>query len=152
VADFSLSRSTTVDAPTDRVLSLLDDFREWRAWSPWEDVDPDLERTYSGPERGVGARYAWSGNSKAGEGTMEIVECTPTRVAADLQFLKPFKARNLTAFDLEQTGGGLTRVTWTMTGRRNPLMALAGKLFFDKAIGKDFDQGLAALKAAAEAR
>ena len=83
---------------------------------------------------------------------MEIVECTPTRVAADLKFLKPFKARNLTAFDLEQVGGGMTRVTWTMTGRRNPVMALAGKLFFDKAIGKDFDKGLAALKAAAEAR
>lgn len=152
MADFSLTRSTTVDAPTDRVVSLLDDFHEWRAWSPWEDVDPDLERAYSGPERGVGARYGWSGNAKAGTGSMEIIECTPTRVSVDLRFEKPFKARNLTAFDLEQAGGGLTRVTWTMTGRRNPLMALAGKLFLDKAIGEDFEKGLARLKAAAESR
>lgn len=39
-----------------------------------------------------------------------------------------------------------------MTGQRNPVMSLAGKLFFDKAIGKDFERGLASLKAAAEAR
>lgn len=45
---------------------------------------------------------------------------------------------------------GGTRVTWTMSGQRNPLMAVAGALFFDKAIGKDFDRGLAALKREAE--
>lgn len=152
MADFSMSRSTTINAPTDRVHGLLDDFRQWQEWSPWEGLDPALERRYSGPAAGVGSRYHWSGNRKAGEGDMEIVESTPSRVAVDLQFLKPFKARNLTSFDLEQVGGGQTRVVWTMTGQRNPVMSLAGKLFFDKAIGKDFDRGLASLKAAAEAR
>jgi hypothetical protein len=83
---------------------------------------------------------------------MEIVESTPSRVAVDLQFLKPFKARNLTTFDLEQVGGGHTRVVWTMSGRRGVLMSLAGRLFFDRSVGKDFDRGLASLKAAAESR
>lgn len=152
MADFSMSRSTTVNAPTDRVHGLVDDFRAWQQWSPWEGLDPALQRTYSGPASGVGSRYHWSGNRKAGEGEMEIVESTPSRVAVDLQFLKPFKARNLTTFELEQVGGGHTRVVWTMTGRRNHVMSLAGKLFFDKSIGKDFDRGLASLKAAAEAR
>lgn len=147
-----MSRSTTVDAPTDRVHGLLDDFREWRQWSPWEGLDPHLERTYSGPPSGVGSRYHWSGNRKAGEGEMEVVESTPSRVAVDLRFLKPFKARNLTTFELEQAGGGLTRVVWTMSGRRNPVMALAGRLFFDRAVARDFDRGLASLKAAAESR
>jgi hypothetical protein len=152
MADFTMSRSTTVDAPTDRVHGLVDDFREWQQWSPWEGLDPHLERTYSGPSSGVGSRYHWSGNNKAGEGEMEIVESTPTRVAVDLRFLKPFKAHNVTTFDLEQVGGGHTRVVWTMSGARNPVMALAGRLFLDRSIGKDFDRGLAALKAAAEAR
>jgi hypothetical protein len=67
----------------------------------------------------------------------------------DLTFLKPFKAQNVTRFDLVPLGSG-TRVTWTMTGRRNPVMSLMGKLFFDKAIGADFEKGLAALKAEAE--
>jgi hypothetical protein len=149
---FSMSRSTTVDAPVDRLHGLLDDFREWQKWSPWEGLDPHLERTYSGPASGVGSRYHWAGNKKAGAGDMEIVESTPSRVAVDLQFLKPFKAHNLTTFELEQAGGGLTQVVWTMSGRRNPVMSLAGRLFFDKAIAKDFDRGLASLKAAAESR
>ena len=152
MADFSMSRSTTIDAPTDRVHGLVDDFREWQQWSPWEGLDPDLERSYQGPATGVGSHYRWSGNRKAGEGAMEIVESTPSRVAVDLQFLKPFKARNLTTFDLVQVGGGHTRVVWTMSGHRNPVMSLAGKLFFDRAIAKDFDRGLASLKAAAEQR
>jgi hypothetical protein len=150
--DFSMSRSNTVGAPSDRVHGLVDDFRQWQQWSPWEGLDPALERRYLGPASGVGSRYRWSGNRKAGEGEMEIVESTPSRVAVDLQFLKPFKARNLTTFDLEQVGGGHTRVVWTMSGRRGVLMSLAGRLFFDRSIGKDFDRGLASLKAAAESR
>ena len=46
---------------------------QWTRWSPWEDVDPDLHRAYSGAEEGVGAVYAWSGNRKAGAGRMEII-------------------------------------------------------------------------------
>jgi hypothetical protein len=149
MARFEMSRFTTIEAPPERVHALLDDFHEWRQWSPWEDVDPDLERTYTGPDRGVGAHYAWSGNNKAGQGTMEITESTPSTVAVDLRFLKPFKAENVTRFDLAPAGDG-TRVTWTMTGHRGAVMGLMGKLFFDQAIGKDFDRGLARLKAAAE--
>lgn len=46
--------------------------------------------------------------------------------------------------------GDATDVTWTMTGTRNPVMGLMGRLFFDKAIGRDFERGLASLKAEAE--
>lgn len=119
-------------------------------------VDTDLRRTYSGPERGVGATYEWAGNKQAGEGRMRITSSDPAAVVLDLDFLKPFKASNVTRFDLVPSGGagagGGTDVTWTMTGRRGAVMSLMGRLFFDKAIGKDFDKGLAALKATAEAR
>lgn len=149
MADFSMSRATTVDAPAERVHALVDDFREWQRWSPWEGLDPDLRRTYTGPERGVGSHYAWAGNKKAGEGTMEIIESTPSTVAVDLRFLKPFKATNVTRFDLAPLDSG-TRVTWTMTGERGAVMSLMGKLYFDKTIGADFERGLASLKAEAE--
>jgi uncharacterized protein YndB with AHSA1/START domain len=149
MAGFSMSRATTVDAPPERVHALLDDFREWQRWSPWEGLDPDLRRTFTGAEKGVGSHYAWAGNKKAGEGTMEMTSVTPSEVVVDLTFLKPFKAQNVTRFDLVPLGSG-TRVTWTMTGRRNPVMSLMGQLFFDKAIGADFEKGLAALKAEAE--
>jgi len=150
VAAFEMSRSTTIAAPPERVHALLDDFHQWQRWSPWEGVDPDLERTFTGPEKGVGSHYAWSGNKKAGQGTMEILESTPSAVLVDLRFLKPFEATNVTRFDLTPDGQGTT-VVWTMTGERGALMSLMGRLFFDKAIGRDFDKGLAQLKAVAEA-
>ncbi len=149
MASFSMTRSTTVAAPPERIHPLLDDFRAWQQWSPWEGLDPDLRRTFTGPDTGVGSHYAWSGNKKAGEGTMEIIESTPSAVAVDLRFLKPFKATNVTRFDLTPIGEG-TRVDWTMTGERGAVMSLMGKLYFDKAVAEDFDKGLASLKATAE--
>ncbi len=149
MGDFSLSRSTRVRADSATVHALIDDFREWTKWSPGENVDPDLHRDYTGPQRGVGSTYRWSGNRKAGEGEMRITGSTPTSVVVDLEFLKPFKATNVTTFDLVPAGDA-TDVTWTMTGTRNPVMGLMGRLFFDKAIGRDFERGLASLKAEVE--
>jgi len=149
MAEFSLSRSTRIQAPAARVHALLDDFHQWQRWSPWEGLDADLKRDYSGPAAGVGSTYHWSGNRKAGEGEMRMTESTTSRVAVDLDFLKPFKASNVTTFDLAPSGDG-TDVTWTMTGTRSAVMSVMGKLFFDKAIGGDFDKGLASLKREAE--
>lgn len=150
--DFVMSRSTTINAPADRVHSHLNDFREWQAWSPWEGLDPDLKRTYTGPATGVGSHYAWAGNKKAGEGTMAIISSTPSRVEIALEFLAPFKATNVTNFELTPVGAGATEVIWHMAGQRGIVMSVAGKLFFDKAIAKDFDKGLAQLKGVSEAR
>ena len=128
----------------------MNDFHEWPAWSPWEDVDPALQRTYSGPDSGVGAHYAWSGNRKAGSGSMEITSSTPEEIDLRLSFLKPWKATNDVTFTLVPVGGG-TEVTWRMTGEQKGAAAVFGKVFnMDKLLGKDFEKGLARLKAAAE--
>ena len=152
-AEFLVERSTVIDASPDVVQPLLDDFRKWQAWSPWEDIDPDLKRTYSGPDSGVGASYAWEGNRKAGSGQMVITESVPgSKVVLDLTFLKPFKAENVTTFILEPNGAGTT-VRWQMTGKNNLFFRIVGVVFpMDKMVGKDFEKGLAQLKAAAEQR
>jgi Polyketide cyclase / dehydrase and lipid transport len=144
---FSSTRTILVDAPPSSILPLLADFRAWVQWSPWEGLDPDLQRTYIG--EGVGASYAWSGNNKAGQGSMTMTGIAPDRVDVDLVFEKPFKATNQVVFELEPRGEQ-TEVAWSMTGERNVVFALMGKLYFDKAIRKDFDKGLAALKSAVE--
>ncbi len=146
---FENSREIVIDAPAATVHALLNDFHHWTQWSPWEELDPDLTRTYSGADAGTGAHYAWQGNNKVGEGSMEIIGSTAERIDIDLEFLKPFKASNKTVFALTPAGA-CTRVVWTMSGQRNVAFAVLGKLFFDKAIAKDFDKGLAKLKAAAE--
>jgi hypothetical protein len=151
MADFEVVRSTTIAAPAERVHGLIDDFRAWRAWSPWEDVDPELRREYSGSESGVGARYAWEGNRKAGKGNMEITGSTPERIDIRLTFEKPWKASNAVVFSLAPGGDGATEVTWRMSGTSRGFAALFGKLFsMDRLVGKDFEKGLARMKAAAE--
>jgi hypothetical protein len=150
MGSYSVERSIIVNAPASRLHDLVDDFHHWTAWSPWEDLDPALQRTYSGPDRGVGAHYAWTGNRKAGAGSMEITGSAPEKVEVSLVFLKPFKATNQTVFYFEPSGEG-TRVRWTMTGEQAGMMAVFGRFMkMDKLIGPDFEKGLARLKAAAE--
>ncbi|WP_282777089.1 SRPBCC family protein [Nocardia sp. CC201C] len=148
MADFELARQTVIAAEPSRIHALIDDLHQWQQWSPWEGLDPDLERVYSGADRGPGARYDWKGNRKAGQGAMEITASTADRVELSLEFEKPWKATNQVTFELRPVDGG-TEVTWRMTGQRTRMMTMLGKLM-DKLIGKDFEKGLARLKAAAE--
>ncbi len=148
---FTVERERTIAAPVDRISALITDFHEWQAWSPWEDLDPQLHRAYSGPAEGVGARYAWTGNRKAGAGSMEITDAADDHVDIDLEFLKPFKSHNKIVFALTPQGDS-THVVWRMTGPRPLFMRLAGPLIsMDKLVGKDFDKGLSRLDEAATA-
>ena len=147
---FRYVRSTSIAAEPARVASFIHDFHAWARWSPWEKLDADLQRSYSGAEKGVGARYAWAGK-KAGTGNMLITGDTPARITLALNFEKPFKAENVAEFELTAEGKG-TRVTWSMSGKKN-LMSKVFGLFMnmDELVGKDFEAGLANLKALAEA-
>ena len=148
---FTLSRSIAIDAPPDKIAALLTDFHQWQSWSPWEKLDPGMQRTFSGADKGVGAVYAWQGNKDVGSGRMEIVEAaSPARTVVKLDFVEPFASSNVTTFTLVPAGRG-TSVTWTMSGP----MLFVSKLMtvfvsMDAMIGKDFDKGLAQLKSAAE--
>jgi uncharacterized protein YndB with AHSA1/START domain len=141
---YTVTRSRTIDAPADRIYPLVANFQQWTRWSPWEDVDPDLERRYSGPESGVGAVYAWSGNRKAGAGRMEITRADdPRLVEIALEFEKPFKSSNITAFTIDPVGDDRATVTWRMTGPRPLVMKLLGPLMnMEKIVGGDFEKGL----------
>ncbi len=151
MAEFELARTTTIDAPASAVFPLIADFRQWQMWSPWEGLDPELKRTYSGADAGTGAVYEWAGNRKAGEGRMEIIEATePGKVLIDLQFLKPFKARNTTTFEIVEADGKTT-VSWVMRGPQTLLMRLMAPLIrMEKTVGGDFEKGLTELKTQAE--
>lgn len=154
---FEVVRSISVSADPGRVHDLVDDFHRWTEWSPWEDLDPTMSRTYTGPAHGAGAHYAWKGNRKAGEGTMEITGSSPEQVEIELAFMRPMRTTQRVVFTitpstLAPTGAG-SDVTWRMTGQHEGLlMVLFSKVVsMDKLIGKDFEKGLARLKAAAEA-
>ena len=153
MSTYKVTRNAVIPAPAEDIFPLVNSFHEWTKWSPWETVDPAMDRSYSGSDSGVGAKYAWSGNRKAGSGTMEIVESTaPNTIRIRLEFTKPFKAVNPTTFTLTPAGSG-TQVTWTMTGENKGI----GKVFalfmnMDKMVGTDFEKGLASLTDAVSQR
>ena len=148
---FRVQRSTTIKAPPEQICPLINDFQRWGAWSPWEKMDPAMNRRHSGAPSGTAAVYEWEGNKKVGQGRMEIIESSPPRkVAIKLDFLKPFEAHNTTEFALEPKGD-TTNVTWTMHGPA-PFMSKLMTVFvsMDRMVGKDFETGLANMKAIAE--
>jgi hypothetical protein len=110
-----------------------------------------MKKTFSGASSGKGAVYAWAGNSKAGEGRMEITDASPgSKMTIKLDFLKPFEGHNTAEFTLEPKGE-FTSVTWAMFGPVPFVMKVMSTFFsMDKMLGKDFETGLTNMKAIAE--
>jgi uncharacterized protein YndB with AHSA1/START domain len=149
--DFRIERSAVIAAPPETVFAQVDDFHKWSAWSPWDKLDPQMKRTYTGPAHGKGAVYEWTGNKEVGEGRMTIEESVmASKIGIKLEFLKPFAATNETTFTFTPAPEG-TKVLWAMEGH-NDFMGKAFGLFMnmDKMVGGDFERGLANLKQVAE--
>lgn len=146
MSTITVERREHVEAPPAAVLPHLADLRRWRAWSPWEGADPDLRREYTGDPGTVGAAYAWSGNRKAGAGSMRVTEIEPSGVGIALDFTKPFRSSNVIRFDLTPSGSG-TDVVWRMESPRTFMTRIFP---LEKLVGPDFEKGLRQLKATVE--
>lgn len=148
---FRVERMISIKGSPEKIFPLINDIRTMQTWSPWEKLDPNMKRTYSGPASGQGAAYAWEGNSKIGTGRMEILDSTPpSKAVFKLDFLKPIEGHNTVEIVLEQRGDETT-VTHSMFGP-SPFISKVMSLFFsmDKMVGDKFAEGLANLKALAE--
>jgi hypothetical protein len=149
---FTVQRTATMKAAPKYVFPFVNSLYRWADWSPWNDLDPDMKRTYEGPILGVGAVYAWSGNDKVGSGRLTLEESTPHEfIRIKLEFIKPFASTNTTTFTIKPIAEGAS-VTWAMEGH-NDFMGKAASLFMDmdQLIGKDFEKGLVGLRQQAEA-
>ena len=148
---FRVVRSIGISAPAAVVFEQVNDFHKWQAWSPWEKIDPNLQRTYEGPPAGAGTVYSWKGNKRVGEGRMTMIESRPAElIGIRLDFLKPFRSTNTAEFTFKPNGEQ-TDVTWTMMGKSNFISkAFCMFMDMDKMIGKEFEKGLAQLKAVVE--
>ncbi|MGD9657484.1 MAG: SRPBCC family protein [Methylocystis sp.] len=151
---FRIARSTTIDAPPETVFRHIYDFHNWRDWSPWAKLDPDMNVEYGGTPQGYGATYSWSGNKQVGVGRMEIIESRQgERVRIKLDFEKPFKATNDVQFDLKPMGEDRTEVTWAMSGRHEFIGKAIYKFYnIDRAVSAQFEKGLADLKRVVESQ
>lgn len=150
---FRVERAAMIAAPPATVFTQVDDLHNWRNWSPWQELDPNMTQTYTGPPSGAGASMAWSGNSKAGQGRMTVVEShLSDLVRIRLEFVKPFASSSESEFTFSP-GGDQTVVTWVMTGQNNLMFkSMHMVMSMDKMLGGDFERGLAKLKTVSEAK
>jgi hypothetical protein len=151
-SQFRVARTATISAPAPAIFAQVNDFGNWKAWSPYEKLDPAMNKTYEGPPAGAGAIYRWAGNEKAGEGSATITESRPGElVRIKLEFLKPFAATSTAEFSFKPEGSQ-TAVTWSLSGQNN-FISKAVHLFMkmDKMVGGQFEEGLARMKSVVEA-
>jgi uncharacterized protein YndB with AHSA1/START domain len=147
---FHVERSISIKAPPEKIFALINDFRQWDAWTPYN-KDPAMKKTYSANTSGKGAHYAWEGNKEVGQGEITITDTTPPReIEMELHMIKPFEGRNHVVFSIDAAGDS-TKVIWALEDRHTYFVKLLSVfLNLDKMIGSDFETGLAKLKAVAE--
>ena len=145
-----VERSITIAVPAEQVFPHVLDFRQWHAWSPWAERDPNMKLTPEGPPTGVGAKMIWSSeHEKVGSGSQETTDVQPNRlVRTHLDFGDHGEADAF--LKLEPSSDGCT-VTWGFDSNlgMNPIGRYFG-LMFGKMIGPDYEKGLAKLKSVAE--
>ena len=149
--DLRVERSITISAPAALAFAQINDVHKWQEMSPYVKYDTAATMSFSGPDAGVGACFAWDGNAKVGAGRMTIVESQPNDlVRFKLEFFKPWACTNAAAFTFRPTGSG-TEVTWAMHGKNKFISKVMGLVMnMDKMIGRDFEDGLKNLKTIAE--
>jgi len=149
---YVVERSATIAASPAEVFERVGNLQGWDDWSPWAEMDPNMNKTYGGEPGAVGSSYHWTGNRKVGEGQMTIKATEPDEhVVIDLRFVKPFKSESVTEVVLTPAGES-TEVTWRMTGENNFMTKVMGVFGrgMDKMVGPDFEKGLAKLKRISE--
>ncbi|MGZ5892848.1 MAG: SRPBCC family protein [Caldimonas sp.] len=147
---FRVQRSTRIQATPQRLHPLINDMRQFNSWNPYNRKDPAMRGTYRGPASGPGAGFDFQGNKDVGKGSIEIVDSAPLKVTMKLDMLEPFEGHNTIEFSLAPQGDA-TDVIWAMHGPSPFLARLVGVFMnMDRMIGRDFEAGLADLKARAE--
>lgn len=150
-ARFRVERSLVIQESPRALYNVVADFHRWERWSPWAKLDPAMKTTIEGAPGQVGSTYHWVGNDKVGEGRMTILEARqPRQLKLRLEFLAPWKSTSETDFGFFAEASG-TRVVWVMSGQLD-FMGKAMSLFMDmdKAVGPDFERGLAGIRKLAD--
>ena len=147
---YNLKRTVVVDADKETVKNYMGDFENFQEWSPWAEMDEEMEIEISGEAGTVGSSYEWEGNEDVGEGVMTITEVSEDTVKIKLKFEEPFESESPTYYAFKDVDGK-TEVTWYMEGEMSYPWNIMGLFVnMEEAIGKDFEKGLSKLKSKVE--
>ena len=146
---YDVNRSVEIAKPKSEVFEYIKYLKNNDTWSPWARKDPNMEKKFTGTDGEVGAISYWNGNKDVGEGEQEITKIIPgERIEGQLRFLKPWKSTSDCYLDVEEGANSGTKVTWGFKGNNKfPMSIMMLFMSMDKMVGKDFEEGLATLKA-----
>ncbi len=104
--NFRYERSGVINASADKIFPYLKDFKMGNEWSPYEKIDRNMKKKYSGPENGIGSVMEFEGNRDVGSGRLEILKEVPNSlVEIKLDLFEPMKGSNLVEYKLTPEGG-----------------------------------------------
>ncbi len=145
--DYHIERSIEISAPKALVYDQVRLFKNFTIWSPWKELDPNMQSSITGTDGEPGAVYQWSGNDDVGAGSQTIRRVTADRIELDLVFTAPFESKSPVFFQLEETGENRTKVSWAYDIHLPfPINVWAMFTNIDKALGKDYERGLVNLQ------
>jgi hypothetical protein len=149
---YDVSRSMEISRPKAVVFENIKYLKKQEEWSPWAKKDPNMEKKFTGVDGEVGAISYWNGNKDVGEGEQEITKIIEgKRVEGELRFMKPFRSTSDSYLELVELSNGNTKVTWGFKGENKfPMSIMMLFMNMDKAVGKDFEEGLQSLKSILE--
>ena len=149
---YDVNRSVTIARPKAEVFEYLRYLQKQDEWSPWNKKDPDMKKQFEGTDGEVGAISKWQGNKDVGEGEQELIRIVDGEVVESrLRFFKPWKSESDAYMRTVDSGDGGTVVTWGFSGKNKfPISIMMLFMNMDKAVGKDFEEGLTTLKSRLE--
>lgn len=145
---YQVKRSIIINHKLPETFTYLKSIKNQDNWSPWKKKDPNMTQTFEGTDGEIGFISKWKGNKDVGEGEQEIVSIVENEsIDTELRFLKPWKSQSIGHLLVDKVDDNQTLVTWGFSGR-NPFPFNIFMLFFnfEKAVGKDFEEGLESLK------
>lgn len=148
--DIHVERSITIAASAADVAPFAEDLQKVNEWSPWEKLDPNVDKKYSEETNVVGSTYEWKGNEDVGHGLQTIKSIEPGKVVHELEFFEPFPGKADATIAYAVDGDGV-KVTWSLDQKADfPLKVMTTFSSMDDMLGPQFDEGLGMLKPLAE--
>jgi len=152
--DWNVERSILIQAPPSKIHPWVEAPSRWNDWFAWEEMksDPTYKVWTSGPEKGVGATYQWTGDA-AGRGRIVITSSDPASGVYLDEWIEadPAGEKNASGTIVYTAAdGGATRVTWSDQGKLPPVVGGFVRGLVSDAIGQAFEKGLANLKTKVE--
>lgn len=145
---YEVNRSIIINKSVSEVFNYLKYIKNQDDWSPWKKKDPNMKQTFSGIDGEVGFVSKWEGDKAVGTGEQEIKRIVENEsIETELRFIKPWKSQSDAYLRVVGLESHQTNVTWGFKGKNVfPFSIFMLFMNMDKAVGKDFEEGLSNLK------